>query len=167
MAFLDAGYSGKLNADKKGFSIDQLTMFTFVPVAFYETLCINRSAINRLSTSPFFNHTPCGASLLSKSKTVSYFSARLNFLLRKGVAEEVSLQVKDVASCVESGEHLHVMVAKGVVSCWVGVLVIRNSAGANENIPHEMIVVHTALDGFLVAMPTRDKYVRGSVDTHC
>jgi hypothetical protein len=143
-------------------------MLTFVPIAFYETLCVNRSAINRLSTSPFFqSHSMWSLSLLSKSKTVMYFSARLNFLLRKGVAEEVSLQVKDVASSVESGEHLHVVVAKGVVSCWVGALVVWNSAGADENIRHEMIAIHTALDGLRVTMSTGDEHIRSSVDTHC
>jgi hypothetical protein len=59
------------------------------------------------------------------------------------------------------------MVAKGVVSCWVGVLVVWNSAGADENIRHEMIAVHTALDGLRVTMSTSDEHIRSSVDTHC
>jgi hypothetical protein len=32
-------------------------MITAVPIAFYETLCVNRSAINCLSTSPSFPNT--------------------------------------------------------------------------------------------------------------
>jgi hypothetical protein len=51
----------------------EFSMLTFVPVAFYETLCVNRSAINCLSTSPFFqSHSMWSLSLLSKSKTVVY-----------------------------------------------------------------------------------------------